>query len=287
MQFLNNREILPVFYSDFPVYIIPDYSFTANAMAIRLHWHERFELLLIKSGSLELYCANEHMTLETGDVAIISPKLLHSGFSGKNGVIYDVLAFDADHFLNNTSASDVFIKPICNNSCIFEHKTSNSEIAAQIEALVKAYKNREKYNPLIILGYIYNLIGLLYTHCQIIQNPSTLVEKKFDKIVNYVNENFADDISSSSLSEKFGYDEAYFCRKFKNKTGLTVMKYIQVLRLEKANTLLSKSALSIRDISIACGFSDMAYFANCYKKFYNIPPSKMREIQKKSSPKSV
>ena len=65
------------------------------------------------------------------------------------------------------------------------------------------------------------------------------------------------------------------------------MKYIQILRLEKANTLLSKSALSIRDISIACGFSDMAYFANCYKKFYNIAPSKMREIQKKSSPKSI
>ena len=42
--------------------------------------------------------------------------------------------------------------------------------------------------------------------------------------------------------------------------------------------LLSKSTLSIRDISIACGFSDMAYFANCYKKFYNISPSKMRNI---------
>lgn len=283
MQFLNNREILPIFYSDFPVRIIPDYGFKANAMAIRLHWHERFEMLLIKEGELELYCANEHITLEPGSVAIISPKLLHSGFAGKNGVLYDVLTFDVDHFLNNTSASDYYIKPICDSGIVFERKTRNPEIVKQLAAIVEAYKNREKQNQLIILGYIYNLIGLLYTYCRVIQKPTTLAEKKFDNIVNYVNENFSSDISSSSLSEKFGYDEAYFCRKFKNKTGLTVMKYIQVLRLEKANDLLSKSTLSIRDIAISCGFSDMAYFANCYRKFYNSSPSEMRKNQKQNT----
>ncbi len=280
MQFLNNREILPVFYGDFPVKVIPDFTFGPNNITIRPHWHERFEMLLIKEGMLDLYCANEHIPLKVGDIAIISPKLIHSGIAGKTGVIYDVLIFDTDHFFNNTAASELFIKPIYDNSIIFENKTSSPEIVSQFKAIVGEYKKTDKQNPLIILGYIYNLLGLLYTHCQIIQRSPTLVEKKFDKIVNFVNENFTDDISPAFLSAKFGYDEAYFCRRFKIKTGLTVMKYIQILRLEKANDLLSKSTLSIRDISIACGFSDMAYFANCYKKFYNISPSKMRKIQK-------
>lgn len=42
MQFLNNREILPVFYGDFPVKVIPDFTFGPNNITIRPHWHERF-----------------------------------------------------------------------------------------------------------------------------------------------------------------------------------------------------------------------------------------------------
>lgn len=136
MQFLNNREILPVFYGDFPVKVIPDFTFGPNNITIRPHWHERFEMLLIKEGMLDLYCANEHIPLKVGDIAIISPKLIHSGIAGKTGVIYDVLIFDTDHFFNNTAASELFIKPIYDNSIIFENKTSSPEIVSQFKAIV-------------------------------------------------------------------------------------------------------------------------------------------------------
>ena len=59
------------------------------------------------------------------------------------------------------------------------------------------------------------------------------------------------------------------------------MKYIQVLRMEEAKKYILKSELSIKDIALTCGFSDTAYFTNCFKKLYQMTPSQMRESKKK------
>ena len=277
MQFVNKHEIIPIIYGKFPVKVLHNFSVQPNTVAFPLHWHDRFELLLIKQGSLEFYCSNEHIVFEEGSVAIISPKLLHSGLAGNNGVVYDVIMFNSEHFFNDTSASKLFLKPIHDSNIIFENETTNPEIINQLSAIVDAYLNQADYQPLIVLGYVYNLIGLLYTHCSTSSKSATAIEEKFEKVINYINKHFAEDISSSYLSQKFGYEEAYFCRKFKKNTGITVMKYMQVLRMEEAKKLILKSELSIKDIALTCGFSDTAYFTNCFKKLYQMTPSQMRE----------
>jgi len=282
MQFVNKHEIKPIIYGNFPIKILPDYSFRPNELAFPLHWHDRFELLLIKQGSLDFYCSNEHIVFNEGDVAIISPKTLHSGFAGENGVVYDVVMFNIDNFFNETTASEEFLKPLHDGNIIFDNKTTNTQVISQLKSIINAYLNRSDYQPLIVLGYVYNLIGLLYTYCSTSSKSTTLIEEKFEKVINYINKHFAEDISSSYLSKKFGYEEAYFCRKFKKNTGINVMKYIQVMRMEEAKKYILKSELSIKDIALTCGFSDTAYFTNCFKKLYQMTPSQMRESKKRN-----
>ncbi len=277
MQFVNKHEIKPIIYGDFPVKVHHDFHFQPNELAFPLHWHDRFELLLIKQGSLEFYCSNERILFKKGDVAIISPRSLHSAFAGTEGVIYDVIMFNLEHFLNETSASKNFLSQVNNGHVFFENKTTNNSIIKQLRTIVEADLNRDTCQPLIIVGYIYNLMGLLYTHCATTEKSTINIETKFGKVIDYINKHFTEDISSSFLSLKFGYEEAYFCRKFKKNTGITVMKYIQVLRLEEAKKLITKSDSSIKDIALSCGFSDVAYFTNCFKKLYQMTPSQIRE----------
>ncbi len=277
MPFVNKHEITPIIYGNFPIKILPDYSFQPNELAFPPHWHDRFELLLIKRGSLNYYCSNLHIEFNPGDVAIISPKILHSGFAGDTGVVYDVVMFDIDLFFNETPASKNFLKPIYDGDLLFDNKTTNREIIDQLSAIVAAYQNQTDYHPLIILGYIYRLIGLLYTHCSASAKSAAAIEEKFEEVIDYIDKHFAEDISSSSLSRKFGYEEAYFCRKFKKNIGINVMKYIRVLRMEEAKNQILKTELSIKDIALTCGFSDTAYFTNCFKKLYQMTPSQMRE----------
>ncbi len=94
-----------------------------------------------------------------------------------------------------------------------------------------------------------------------------------------------EDIASAGISEKFGYDQSYFCRLFKSAVGVRPTEYIRVLRLEKARRMLQNKEISISKIALECGFSDVNYFTRCFRKHYEITAGDYRkkDSQTKSS----
>ena len=280
MNLDSKKELTPIQYSEYSVKIIYHFTFAPNAMTFPLHWHDRVELLRIIKGNLALSCTDHHSTLYPGDVAIISPRMLHSGIAGSEGVVYDVIMFDFSTLVNQTAPAVKYMQPLCDGKYIFEPLIRNRQITARLDSIVSAHRQQGDSHPLQVIGELYDLVGLLYRHCVIRELAALPIQKHFDRTIDYINEHYAENISSASLSQEFGYEESYFCRKFKKQTGLTVMKYIQILRMEKARRLLVDTELSVQDISASCGFSDTAYFTNRFKNLYLTTPTKMREQAK-------
>ena len=98
MRLDSHKELTAIRYNAYAVKVIVSFRFAPNAMAFPLHWHDRLELLRILEGSLMLTCSDHSCTLQPGDVALISPKLLHSGTAGSQGVCYHVVTFDPEAF---------------------------------------------------------------------------------------------------------------------------------------------------------------------------------------------
>lgn len=281
MNLDSKKELATIQYNAYSVKVIPSFVKAPNSMAFPIHWHERIELLRILEGSLELTCTDHHSTLYPGDVALISPKLLHGGTAGDQGAIYDVLTFDPLVLINDTAPVAQYIQPLCEGKYIFEPLVQNPQIVARLDSIVAAHRQESPNHPLQVIGELYDLLGLLYKNCVIRELSALPTQKGFDQAVTYINDHYTEDISSSSLSEMFGYDESYFCRKFKKQTGLTVMKYIQILRIEKARKLLTETDLSVQDISRQCGFTDTAYFTNRFKSLLHTTPTRLRDQTKK------
>ncbi|MBR3764900.1 MAG: helix-turn-helix transcriptional regulator, partial [Clostridia bacterium] len=61
----------------------------------------------------------------------------------------------------------------------------------------------------------------------------------FVDIVAYIDNHYTENLTSEGISKMFGYNNTYFCKKFKSVTGMTVMNYVKHLRLSKAKKLLS------------------------------------------------
>lgn len=281
MHLDSKKELATVQYSPYGVKVIHNFRFNPNAMAFRLHWHERLELLRILEGSLELTCSDHHSTLHPGDVALISPRMLHSGTAGDEGVLYNVITFDPGVLLNDTSPAAQYIHPLCEGKYIFEPLVQNNAIATRLDSIVTAHRQETESHPLQVIAELYDLIGLLYKHCVIREISALPTQKGFDRAITYINDHYAEDISSATISKLLGYDESYFCRKFKRQTGLTVMKYIQILRIEKARKLLTETELPVQEIARQCGFSDTAYFTNRFRSLLHTTPTQLRENAKK------
>lgn len=75
------------------------------------------------------------------------------------------------------------------------------------------------------------------------------------------------------------FSNSYFSMLFKKATGLSFTDYITATRLQNACEMLCEEKLSIREISDQCGFSDVTYFARCFKKKMGVSPRRWRIIQ--------
>lgn len=275
MQLNSKKELTPVVFGETSVKILKT-TLGANMIAFKQHWHDRLELHLLKSGSLELNCNDQNISVKANELSIVSPTMLHSGKAGKEGYECYVIMFEIADLNNGTMSAKQYIEPIISGNIRFKYKTNMPQIVQLASQIVDLQLDQQMHHPLETVGCLYSLLGLLCQHCIDPENSSLKKFEKFDSVIGYINANFTKDISVKEVSKKFGYDQSYFCRKFKKVTGITMTQYLRIQRLEHARKLLEKGEETIRHIAISCGFIDAAYFTNCFKKLYHISPTKYR-----------
>ena len=200
MKLDSRKELTTVHYSPYGAKVIPNFKFDPNSMAFPLHWHDRLELLRIRQGSLLLNCTDHQLTLYPGDVALISPKLLHGGTTGNEGAVYDVITFDPATLLNGTDPASQYIEPLCQGKYIFEPLVQNPQITQRLDSIVQAHQQGPANHPLQVVGEFYDLMGLIYQHCVIWDMAALPSPKQLDQAISYINEHYAENISSASLS---------------------------------------------------------------------------------------
>lgn len=270
------KELTPVIYGEQAI----KYLFGKNeqgTLCFNMHWHDRMELLLIDSGCLEIHIGAEQFKVYPGQLVVVGPRQVHCGIAGEEGVTFHAIMFDIEKFYNGTPSSDKYLVPIFNNITNFQSVITDEEILEVINKLV-ALLNSENVNPLQAIGCVYEILGLLHQYCRSSRSEVSDADYKFRPIIEYIDNNYTEQISVKDICARFGYNETYLCRRFKAMTGITVVHYIQILRMEKAQKFLKESDESIGNIAWRCGFTDVSYFSNCFKKHFGITPTDFRKI---------
>lgn len=88
--------------------------------------------------------------------------------------------------------------------------------------------------------------------------------------------NVAEPLELRRLAKVAGLSPRQMNRLFREKLGQSVMRYYRELRLEKAQSLLRNSPLSLTEIALATGFASSAHFSRAYSARFGQPPSAYR-----------
>jgi AraC-like DNA-binding protein len=270
------KELEAVHYGPYCARILLDSRKPPLKESVHIHWHDRMELLRIREGSMTMQIGLERVETKAGQLAVICPRQIHSGTAGSEGVVYDVIMFEPDQLCSQTAAWADYLKPIADGEVLFPPMTDQPELLAIADRLLAQYRCRETINPLRILSGVLELLGGMYEHLPLTQRFLDPREDAFRPVVDFVNRHFTDQISTAVLSRKFGYSEAYFCRRFKKATGLNPMKYIQILRLEYARELLQSSDAPLAELAQQCGYSDIYHFTHSFTRHFGESPSACR-----------
>ena len=103
----------------------------------------------------------------------------------------------------------------------------------------------------------------------------------FENIRQYIVKNYYKDITLTTLSEQFYLSKAYLCRKFKEIYDMSIVDYINLLRLENSKKLL-KNGVPVSVAWEQVGYSSSNYFGRLFKKQYNMTPSEYQKYSERT-----
>jgi len=115
----------------------------------------------------------------------------------------------------------------------------------------------------------------------IYSSKPTEEDPRINKIVEYLNKNYNQQVRLSEIAELVNMTTPSFCRFIKQRTSKSFVDFLTDIRLGFATRMLIDSPLSVADIGYACGFNNLSNFNRTFKKKKGTPPSLFRENYRK------
>ncbi len=103
------------------------------------------------------------------------------------------------------------------------------------------------------------------------------------KVIEYLDNNYAEKYDRIELSKKFGLNEDYMGQLFKKATGTNISNYINTNRINAARELAVDTNAKIIDIAYHVGFDNLTHFHRQFKLQTGCTPNEYRTFVKKRS----
>jgi signal transduction histidine kinase/DNA-binding response OmpR family regulator len=152
-------------------------------------------------------------------------------------------------------ADDYIMKP-------FEPEELKARIKNLIEQRKRLHEHFRKYGLFEIEG----------------KSITALDQKFLRKVFELINQRLSDSsLSVESLTEDLALSRSVLYKKMISLTGESPSEFIRSVRLNRAAELIEKNFGNLSEIALEVGFCNPAYFSECFKKHFGIPPSQYHE----------
>lgn len=257
------------------------------------HYHPEFEIIYVEKSYGIRFMGNHIGNFTDGDLMFISSNLPHvwkndqEFYKGNKDLSVDVYVI---HFNKDALKDGFFDLPefaqvkklflLGEQGFSVRAGKDHQEISALIKQTVtssgidrlvsfirtlEAFANAKDYDLLSSPGYIttFNLADA----------------ERINIVMNYVMEQYTEEINIKKVASLINLTEASFCRYFKYKTHKTFSQFLNEVRILNACKLLVNSNMTITQICYKTGYNNISHFnrqfksitgltANQYKKKY-------------------
>lgn len=272
----------------YPIKII--YHVSDEAGYIPNHWHESIEISYVLSGKIdEIYVDGRTYTSREGDLVVINSNSIHSFTVDRGTGRKAISVFIPPELLREKG---IKIDEVAFNCVSVGERDEDrlqqlQELRGILDQLTDVYLSREKdaFSNVKITGLSYELLYLLLKYFQVPKesHPNIHSKKHLDRlaqIFDYIKENYHQKLSLTMIADEFGITSEYLSRFFTKHIGVTLLHYINAVRLEYAHRDLVNTDLSILEIALKNGFPNEKSFNRVFKSVYKLAPSQYRRESK-------
>ena len=102
----------------------------------------------------------------------------------------------------------------------------------------------------------------------------------YHSAINYIAENFRNDITLTDMAKSLGYHEKYLSSTLHSLTKLNFRSFLATYRINHAKNLLKGTEETIAQIAMESGFSSLNTFNRVFKSITGKTPSEYRNSKK-------
>ena len=262
-------------------------AFISTSISFLAHWHSEVEIICVLDGTLRMGINSEIRQLQKGDIAICSSRDIHFYDSNNTQskcliVLFKPEIIDCQSgwpenshfqfpFLDKTSfqnEQDYKYVTTCLKDCM--HK-----IYSEIDASKKGY-------TFIVKSHLFEISGLAlrYLISTLLNNkkkhPHFYSIEKIQKVIEYLNENYMDQITLKDAANLVNFSEYHFSRLFNGIVGANFKTYLNNIRVQQAEKLIMESQSPITQIALDCGFDSIRTFNRVFKSIKGVNPTSFR-----------
>ena len=255
-----------------------------NSMNIamkEIHNHSHYEILYISGGERILVAEKNKYLLNRNSVALVPPYTLHRTLNStkyvKDTYKKYLINFTKDFLAKISMALDVEIFTAFQQNLITITLDDGEAdfVESTMKQMLKYNDNGDLSDEQMFKLLLCSLLTFFAKKVskETIYNDTVIT----DKMVEYMEDNFADDITLDTLSKQFFVSKYEISRMFTRNVGISFVEYLTRIRIENSKKLLHETTLSITRISELTGFNSSSNFARVFKKLTGISPMSYRK----------
>jgi AraC-like DNA-binding protein/mannose-6-phosphate isomerase-like protein (cupin superfamily) len=258
----------------------------------QLHTHDYIELAYIVEGEFRQRIMGNDILFKKGELCLIDKNCPHQDFLGDGESIILFIGL-ANEIFDEVMVGNIGEEKILNflRTALMKQKgvrqflhfkpknAGEGKLEELLLLLLEELKEKDAASRYICKGLIIRIlhyISTMYDFSLSNEQRRKMNWLVYEELVRYIGENYAR-ITVRELVAKFHFNEDYYNRLLKEKTGMTYLEYVQDIRLGNARRLLETTNLKVDEIAEQVGYQNKGYFYKIFVDKYGITPAKLRK----------
>lgn len=251
------------------------------------HWHDHLEIIYVLEGELQISSnenadiyVNDGHILHEDEFYIINSSKIHSTKS--KGMVKAFLIQVPYMYLDNYIEDYEHVRFL---ECFDGERNTKKydRMKALLKAITRIYCKKDKGYELRLMAKMNEFLYILYTSYSHIdanvEKESRQIERLKD-VLKYVAKNYQEPIALKEVADIASLNQEYFCRMFKKCMGVTLLEYVNQVRINHIHEELLSTEDSITDILERNGFTNYKVFSRMFKAQFGMTPRELRRLRK-------
>ncbi len=255
------------------------------------HIHYKFEIYYEIEGSRRYFIEDSAYVVNAGSVVLIGENQIHKTASlGETPSSRIVLNFSREYLERVAQAFPTvdffaFLSEERNHLLTGLTVKQQNQIYGLLQQLLAMEDETSAAADALRRLLLGTLLLELKEHCRRQQEQTAengrVSNHTVDQIQAYIAEHYAEKLTLTGIANQFYISPYYLSRMFKKSINLSLIEYINGVRIKAAQSLIERSSDSIAEIAAKTGFMTTAHFRRVFKDATGLSPQQYRQYYKR------